>query len=100
MKRLDHDQLMQVAEALGRRVDGTDEQALRRSIADWVGEWANDVAEDWGDEDLEAARTAGRQEAVGLLEEEIGLLDESLTSGVSDGEADPDLDETPTQQQR
>ena len=51
MKRLDHDQLMQVAEALGRRVDGTDEQALRRSIADWVGEWANDVAEDWGDED-------------------------------------------------
>ena len=77
LKRLDHDQLMQVAEALGRQVDGADEGALRQSIADWVDEWTDDVAADWGDDDPEAARAAGRQEAINGLEEEVfrGLID-------------------------
>ena len=79
LQRLDHDQLMQVAEALGRRLDGADEGTLRQSIAAWVDEWADDVSEDQGEEDPDAARAAGRVEAIALLDEELnGLLDEPL----------------------
>jgi hypothetical protein len=68
LKQLDSDQLAHVAEALGRHVDGgADDDALRQSIAAWVDEWASDTAEDWSDEDPEAARAAGREEAISKL---------------------------------
>ena len=71
LEALDLDQLGHVADALGRYVDRDDEGALRQSIADYVEEWADDVVEDREDEDPEAARAAGRQEALGFIEEEI-----------------------------
>jgi hypothetical protein len=74
LQALDVEQLEQVAEALGRQVDGADKQALRRSLADYVDEWANDVAEDDREGDPEAARAAGRTEAVGFIEEEVLIV--------------------------
>ena len=85
LQRLDNDQLAQVAEALGRRVDGGDVNVLRKSVADWVDEWAQDVAAEREDEyeDPEAAREAGHQEAIASLEEELERLQKSTPDNSS-----------------
>jgi hypothetical protein len=105
LQSLDLEQLQQISEALGQHRDGADEETLRRSIIDWVGEWANDVAEERGEEDPEAARAAGHREAIGLVEEEIQavasqtrLRHEALTDTeqiepeAGDGGTDADLE--------
>lgn len=78
--RLDGDQVRQVAEALGRRADGADDAvALRQSLMSYIEEFANDLAEE-AEDDPEAARAAGRSEALGFLEEEVSKLESGALS--------------------
>ena len=68
-------------QAAADEIDSDIAQRLERLDSDQLlDEWANDTAEDWADEDAEAALAAGREEAIGLIEEEIVLLDEPLTT--------------------
>ena len=70
LKRLDLDQLEQVTEGLGRWSAPRDEEALRQSLLAFVDEWADDVVEEKED-DSDAVRAAGRNEAVGNIEQEM-----------------------------
>jgi hypothetical protein len=87
LKELTHAQLNHVAEAFSLQVDGADEEDLRHSLAGYVG-WASDKADDARD-DPEAARAAGRKEAIGFIEEEI--VHATATTAAAEDELEEDL---------
>ena len=107
LKRLDADQLREVAHALrgSWSLPADDDQAaLRQSLVDYVDEWADDSAE-MADDDPEVARAEGRQEAIGFIEE--GMLRAIAPTtpqsqwrqvmGVSDARLEELIDETHTE---
>lgn len=69
LEGLSRGQLTLVAEAFSEPVDGG-EDTLRRRIMSYVEDWAGDRADEAHNEP-EAAREAGRIEALGFVEEEI-----------------------------
>ena len=54
------------------------EEGLRHSLATYVDDWATDKADE-ARGDADAARAAGRREAIGFLDEEIAAAEAAQT---------------------